>query len=65
MVKELTGTSFVTPEEMQADLAEAQAEHRKQGTRTDKLHYDVMKLKEGNSTAYLLRRLAGPRSQDG
>ena len=48
---------------MLAELARAQAKHRKQGTRTDQHPYDVRKLSEsgsdgGNSSAYLLRRLA-------
>lgn len=41
------------------DLARAQVVHRKQGTRTDQLVYDVNKLpRGGNGAAYLLRRLA-------
>jgi hypothetical protein len=49
--------------DMQAELAKAQAKHRKQGTRTDLHPYDVRKLSDqgadgGNRSAYLLRRLA-------
>jgi hypothetical protein len=42
-----------------AELARAQVEHRKQGTRTDLHHAIGMKLKQGsNNAAYLLRRIA-------
>jgi hypothetical protein len=45
---------------MEAELARAQAEHRKQGTRTDLQHVAVSnKLKRGGTqSVYLLRRLA-------
>jgi hypothetical protein len=35
-------------------LARAQAEHRKQGTRTDLLHDNIMKSEQGTGRAYLL-----------
>jgi hypothetical protein len=42
-----------------AELARAQAKYRKQGTRTDLEPHTVrMKLKQGETPAYLLRRLA-------
>lgn len=45
--------------DMRALLAEAQAEHRGQGTRTDQHVYNINKLKRGGTgSAYLLRRLA-------
>jgi hypothetical protein len=48
---------------MRTELAKAQAEHRKQGVRTDLLPYEIRKSADhgadgGTSASYLLRRLA-------
>lgn len=64
IVEELTGDGDLSPLKMQAENARAQVECRGQGTRTDTLSYDVTKLRGengsggGNSSGYLLRRLA-------
>jgi hypothetical protein len=66
IVKEMGGEQLeLNFRDMQAELAKAQARHRKQGTRTDLQRDNVTKLRGkggssdgGNSGSYLLRRLA-------
>ncbi len=62
-LKEFGFEGGLTEEIMRADLARAQAKHRKQGTRTDRLPYKIRKSSDkggdgGTGSAYLLRRLA-------